>query len=940
LLRAEVASHYQLFMRSTEDIQHVEADIARLRRHVGRMQKSLKALDGAMTTTLSGAAADNVSIAFAASSKVRESSIAIKDMEDGGQDGIGARARDVASLPECLRSWGATGATGKRGMTEEGRGGGSDGFKGGLHHHSNDPAANLSSGLEGKGPSGQPAPNALVRGDDLPVWVAAALEDLDKCIVENQRSVAVNHIVKLRALLASLSPSRASSPHSQDLQGRVTSKGKEIAGRIIRELDALAPGANLSILFDFADMAQQLRFLVALDEAETAVDFFVRNKGGVLARALHSPETSGEPLVYVAVLAERFFGLMADACESFDALFAVSVSEGRSEAITAGGTPITPSPNFEAFTSTDVENQRGGPMSTPGPSVRPPKCFLRLVLWVEEEVRQFAVLVGRQLRSLRQDWLLYRLRVAGKAQGKDGKLAKGMIAGSGGDGTGKVVEGLSPCEARQGPPRPTLSPPCLPLSLSHPFTPVSSSLLSRHLSSLFLTVAAVQNGAGFFPESSFCGVGQVGRPKGATGWHAALSETRCLLLTMVNAPPPGAPVTHPQRTLPSLFFSSFLFFSSLTLPTGAVRCHPAFITAGACLEVCFSLASKLDALGIPVAPVFAHGLASDLSFLLGGVRSAAWVRMEDAMATERESGARVVVVGEEALVLVTPGNVVSKLHKMVSEDENEGEAEVIGTRDSEAGSAGNGMDTASEETAARGSCSSTPPMGNAPAHPVFPSTLLLLEALNALMVSCVAMLDPTGERPRSWEVLGPALGAALVKEACGLLRDYAEEVAKMVASMERKGEDQGRKPMGHASVCTEGSPEWRERGGPSTEEREATARRPREAAASLNPRPSLRESAARVLGALTDITLQNLRQWTEDPWVLVDATAIEIEEVRSVFDLYTRTADAMGEKAAAVEASAAAISSPPKSGSAPPVKQPPSGTSPPSGVFSRLTLEK
>lgn len=462
LLRAEVASHYQLFMRSTEDIQHVEADIARLRRHVGRMQKSLKALDGAMTTTLSGAAADNVSIAFAASSKVRDGSIAIKEMEDGGQDGIGARARDVASLPESLRSWGATGATGKRGMAGEGRGGGSDGFKGGLHHQGSDPAANLSSDLEGKGPSGQPAPNSLER-DDLPAWVAAAMEDLDKCIVENQRSVAVNHIVKLRALLASLSPSRASSPHSQDLQRRVTSKGKEIAGRIVRELDALAPGANLSILFDFADMAQQLRFLVALDEAETAVDFFVRNKGGVLARALHSPETSGEPLVYVAVLAERFFGLMADACESFDALFTVSVSEGRSEAITAGGTPITPPPNFEAFTSTDVENQRGGPMSTPWPSVRPPECFLRLVLWVEEEVRQFAVLLGRQLRSLRQDWLLYRLRVEGKARGKDGKLAKGIIAGSGGDGTGKVVEGLPPCKARQGP-RPTLSPPCLPLS--------------------------------------------------------------------------------------------------------------------------------------------------------------------------------------------------------------------------------------------------------------------------------------------------------------------------------------------------------------------------------------------------------------------------------------------------------------------------------------------
>eukprot|EP00624_Nannochloropsis_granulata_P000162 evm.model.NODE_10618_length_1251_cov_30.359713.1 len=32
LLRHKVSSHYKLFMRGTEDIQHVEADIVRLRR--------------------------------------------------------------------------------------------------------------------------------------------------------------------------------------------------------------------------------------------------------------------------------------------------------------------------------------------------------------------------------------------------------------------------------------------------------------------------------------------------------------------------------------------------------------------------------------------------------------------------------------------------------------------------------------------------------------------------------------------------------------------------------------------------------------------------------------------------------------------------------------------------------------------------------------------
>ena len=53
-LPTQVSSHYSLFMRGTEDIQHVEADIAKLRRLVGRMQESLKALDAASSTILLG----------------------------------------------------------------------------------------------------------------------------------------------------------------------------------------------------------------------------------------------------------------------------------------------------------------------------------------------------------------------------------------------------------------------------------------------------------------------------------------------------------------------------------------------------------------------------------------------------------------------------------------------------------------------------------------------------------------------------------------------------------------------------------------------------------------------------------------------------------------------------------------------------------------------
>lgn len=145
-------------------------------------------------------------------------------------------------------------------------------------------------------------------------------------MIEKQRSAAVGHIKKIRTYLFSLPPSTSAAAVAahKDLSLLVTRRADEMASRVIQDLESMAPSTSLSILFDFSDMARQLKLLILLGKSGTAVDFFIRNRGGMIARSLRLLEAGGDTLAYVTLLAERFFGLMAEACVAFEALFAVS----------------------------------------------------------------------------------------------------------------------------------------------------------------------------------------------------------------------------------------------------------------------------------------------------------------------------------------------------------------------------------------------------------------------------------------------------------------------------------------------------------------------------------------------------------------------------------------------------------------------------------------
>ena len=58
------------------------------------------------------------------------------------------------------------------------------------------------------------------------------------------------------------------------------------------------------------------------------MDFFIRNRGGIIERSLRLLEAGGDTLSYVTMLSERFFSLLTDACAAFDTLFADQVTRG------------------------------------------------------------------------------------------------------------------------------------------------------------------------------------------------------------------------------------------------------------------------------------------------------------------------------------------------------------------------------------------------------------------------------------------------------------------------------------------------------------------------------------------------------------------------------------------------------------------------------------
>ena len=146
-------------------------------------------------------------------------------------------------------------------------------------------------------------------------------------------------------------------------------------------------------------------------QASTAVDFFIRNRGGIIERSLRLLEAGGDTLSYVTMLSERFFTLLTDACAAFDSLFADQVGGlcslfslylslcvcYRCGIVCSLLNIIVIMPSLSYFRPLS-RHPYIHTYSTyiPQPAkARMNECFARLVLWVDGEVRRYAALVGK-----------------------------------------------------------------------------------------------------------------------------------------------------------------------------------------------------------------------------------------------------------------------------------------------------------------------------------------------------------------------------------------------------------------------------------------------------------------------------------------------------------------------------------------------------------------
>ena len=252
----------------------------------------------------------------------------------------------------------------------------------------------------------------------LPKWVLLALDDLDRCMIGKQRSAAVGHIQKIRTYLSCFPPSSSSSSFSssaeaahKDLSHLVTQHADAVAFRVTQDLESMTPSTACSILSDFSDVTRQLKLLVLLGKSGTAVDFFIRNRGGMLARCLRQFEAGGDTLLSITLLAETFFGLITEACMAFEALFAATsttatASVAATATSTAATTAATGGGGDAAEGGQDVGEKGGKEGGKEVMMTWPPDCVARIVLWVEREVKYFSELVGRQLGMMRRDVLV------------------------------------------------------------------------------------------------------------------------------------------------------------------------------------------------------------------------------------------------------------------------------------------------------------------------------------------------------------------------------------------------------------------------------------------------------------------------------------------------------------------------------------------------------
>ncbi|CAM9857194.1 unnamed protein product, partial [Chrysoparadoxa australica] len=139
---------------------------------------------------------------------------------------------------------------------------------------------------------------------------------------------------------------------------------------------------NTFTAWGFREHKQNFALLIRLGHADSAASAFVKERSVLIRRSLRMVESTSDPLSYVKAISEVFFRQISNSVMAFLKLFCGGSASQQAKKSSKGG-------KSAAY----MQVYAGVAKSGTAP-------FCRLSIWMDQQVVQYAALVGRQIRSV------------------------------------------------------------------------------------------------------------------------------------------------------------------------------------------------------------------------------------------------------------------------------------------------------------------------------------------------------------------------------------------------------------------------------------------------------------------------------------------------------------------------------------------------------------
>ncbi|KAG5189854.1 hypothetical protein JKP88DRAFT_176580, partial [Tribonema minus] len=237
-------------------------------------------------------------------------------------------------------------------------------------------AFGLRAGATGRGGDG--GGGAGRGGLKLPEWLDKAPTELEELLLERKHEAAVRLIRQVKAFAANVRNATNLGAGVADIFAQADAMAAELSCRLITEIT----GTNTFTAWGFREHKKNFELLIDLGYADAAAAALVKERSALIRRSLHMVEATADPLTYVREISGTFFGQLMDTVAAFLKLFCSNnIAQHESRAAKTGRSP--------AYMQVYAGMKACG--SAP---------FCRLVMWLDNQVDQYARLVGRQITAV------------------------------------------------------------------------------------------------------------------------------------------------------------------------------------------------------------------------------------------------------------------------------------------------------------------------------------------------------------------------------------------------------------------------------------------------------------------------------------------------------------------------------------------------------------